>query len=203
MTTSRSYNVIKNFEDALVEVCANAGTQFDMDVAYALCKAMCKECTCCNIGLKDNIGQNGLLSSKESFDYLCENVLEYHYDRPPTYNEDDTLKQPTEVKPPYTPNTDEISKFAEALESIDAFKRYCERCAKIKALKDELFSKKRKLPKENLSSQQQKELAGIESALEKTKCSLSTFLSDSSLSEKVQEVQDTLEGRNDDNNPRR
>ncbi len=107
MTTSRSYNEPKTFEEAIIEIAACAGTQFDPDLAYFYTKSLCMPHAITNEDNKTEMVPS-YIASKEGF---AEGMAHFHYDysNPPT---SDGGKDPKIPNRNYEPNYTAIQTFA-------------------------------------------------------------------------------------------
>lgn len=100
MTTSRSYNEAKTFEEAIIEIASCAGTQFDPDLAYEFTKSICIPRTIPDVDLGTTITE-GIATSPEGFKNGCE-TMDYNYSNPPTYDGTVKLNLPNRnYKPDY------------------------------------------------------------------------------------------------------
>ena len=142
MTSSRSYNNPKTFEEAIVELVANSGTQFDPDVTYDFIKSLCKERELPGNEIHSEM-KGGFLTTPEGFHDLC-NSLSYDYTNPPKYTDDGKIRkvEPRNYKPDY-----------EALKTLndtvlinkEEFFKFTTKVKSISNLKNNLFGVKRKL----------------------------------------------------------
>ncbi len=107
MTTSRSYNEPKTFEEAIIEIASCAGQQFDPDLAYYFTKSLCMPHAITN---EDNLTEvvPSFTDSKEGFAEGME-YLNYDYSNPPT---SDGGKNPKIPNRNYEPNYTAIQEFA-------------------------------------------------------------------------------------------
>jgi len=142
MTSSRSYNNPKTFEEAIIELVTNSGTQFDPDITYSFIKSLCKERTLLENERHSTI-QGGILTTPEGFYDLCDS-LSYNYVNPPKYT-DEGQKQNIEPRN-YHPDYETLKELNDTvLVNKETFSKFTNKVQSISNIKNNLFGLKRKL----------------------------------------------------------
>ena len=185
MTSSRSYNNPKTFEEAIVELVANSGTQFDPDVTYDFIKALCKE--------RDLPGSEshskktgGFLTTPEGYRDLCDS-LSYNYVNPPRYTNDGKMQN---VKPRnYYPDYEALKILNDTvLTNKEEFAKFTTKVKSVAKVKDNLFGAKKKLSA--VESSEAKKLSTETMGLIKScnEFKLSEYLSDEKTTEFLEKL---------------
>lgn len=180
MTSSRSYNNPKTFEEAIIELVANSGTQFDPDVTYSFIKALCKERTLHENERHSEI-KGGFLTSPEGFCDLCDS-LSYDYVNPPKYDENGKSIQVNHRN--YHPDFEALQNLNDnVLSNKENFSEFVTKVQSISNAKNSLFGLKRKLSSINSSMAKNLLAETVELIDNCNNYSLSQYLSNESTNE--------------------
>lgn len=185
MTSSRSYNNPKTFEEAIIELVANSGTQFDPDVTYYFIKALCRERILPGCEMHSRT-KGGFLTTPEGFKDLC-NSFSYDYTNPPRYTDDGKLQ---EVKTRnYQPDYESLKTLNDTvLINKEEFAKFTMKAKAIASVKNNLFGVKRRLSAIQSSNSKKLSTETMELIKNCNEFKLSQYLSDEKTTEFLEKI---------------
>lgn len=140
MTTTRSYNNPKTFEQATIELIGNSGSQFAPDVVYTLLNTLYNEREV--IDEHGTHKEAGLISSPEEYkEFMSSNL--YDYRNPPHYDLENHLVEAQNPRN-YEPDYELVGRFrSEVLRDRESFDRFARKAKNLYRAYDFYFIEKR------------------------------------------------------------